>query len=248
MKNTNWIKLMSSSEFAERVKTCNTVIVPTGATEVYGPHLPLGTDTLVAAKISELVSERVNAMISPVLEVGESRSLGMFPGTLWLTPEVWTGAARDITLSLMKWGFKNFMYINGHAGNVPLVGHFVRDLQDQHGIKCAQIDWWRFVQDKAIGICDNTGWMAHGHASECGTSVMLHLYPELVDFSKAERVEAQRIGFVRDSDFVTYVPFNQTTPNGILGDATVGTAEKGKLIVQKSVDRIVEYMKTEFGC
>ena len=46
MKNTNWIKLMSSSEFAERKKTCDTVIIPVGATEVYGPHMPMGSDML----------------------------------------------------------------------------------------------------------------------------------------------------------------------------------------------------------
>ena len=248
MTGTKWIKLMSSSEFAEQKKSCDTVIIPTGATEIYGPHLPLGSDILVAAKVSEMLAERVNAMIGPSVEVGESYSLSMFPGTMCLTPATWTAVIRDIMDSLVKWGFQNFMFINGHAGNVPLIGHVAREFQNKHGVKCAQVDWWRFVQTKCQDICQYSGWMAHGHASECGTSVMLYLYPELVDFSKAERVEAQRESFTRDSDLVTYVPFNQTTYNGILGDATVATAEKGKAIVEKSLARIVEYMKTEFHC
>lgn len=70
MKETNWIKLMSTSEFAERKKGCDTVIIPVGATEGYGPHLPMGSDILVAQKISELVAEKVNALIGPSVEVG----------------------------------------------------------------------------------------------------------------------------------------------------------------------------------
>ena len=65
MENTNWIKLMSSSEFAERKKTCDTVIIPVGATEVYGPHMPMGSDIIVAQDVAELVAAKTNAMIGP---------------------------------------------------------------------------------------------------------------------------------------------------------------------------------------
>ena len=248
MEGTNWIKLMSTSEFAERKKTCDTVIIPVGATEGYGPHLPMGSDILVAQKIAELVAERVNAMIGPSLEVGESYSLSRFPGTMCMSAQTWTMAFHDIIESLVKWGFKYFMVINGHAGNVPLIGHVARAMQDQYNIKCAQIDWWRFTQAKGVGILDNTGWMAHGHASECGTSVMLHLFPEYVEKSKIDKAGPARKEYLRDNDIVTYVPFIQTAPGALLGDATVGTAEKGKQIVDKCVDRIVEYMKDEFVC
>ena len=248
MEGTNWIKLMSTSEFAERKKTCDTVIIPVGATEGYGPHLPMGSDILVAQKISELIAERVNAMIGPSLEVGESYSLKRFPGTMCLSPQTWTMAFHDIMESLVGWGFRNFMIINGHAGNVPLIGHVARSMQDQYGIKCAQIDWWRFTQAKSTDILENSGWMAHGHASECGTSVMLYLYPEYVDMNKTGKAGPAREGYLRDSDIVTYVPFIETAPSSLLGDSSVGTSEKGAKIVSKCLDRIVEYMKNEFAC
>ncbi len=246
MQNTNWIKEMSTSEFAERKKTCDTVIIPVGATEGYGPHLPLASDTFVACKIAELVAEQTGAMIGPTLEIGESYSLSMYPGTMCLTPQTWTAVFNDIMDSLIKWGFRYFMIINGHAGNVPLIGHVVRRKQNECGVKCAQIDWWRFAQKFSNDVCENKGFMAHGHASECGGSVMLYLYPEMVDMSKARRVEPERESYVRDSDLVTYVSFAKTTQCGILGDATVATLEKGEKIVTRAVDRIVEYMKTEF--
>ena len=65
---------------------------------------------------------------------------------------------------------------------------------------------------------------------------------------KAGKADPAREGYLRDNDIVTYVPFVQTAPGALLGDATIGTAEKGKQIVEKCVDRIVEYMKTEFEC
>ena len=248
MKNTNWLKKMSWTEFDERRKTCDTVIVPGGAIEVYGPHMPLGSDSIVSAAICELVAQKVNAVIGPMIEVGESASLYQFPGTVKIMPETYAAITRDIMNSMIKWGFKNFMFINMHAGNVPIIGQIAREYQREYGIHCAQIDWWRFTQPNTTDICKNSGWMAHGHASECGTSVMMYLHPEYVDTTKIELVKAQNPKFGKFPDVVTYYEFRDNTYNGILGDATLASPEKGKAIVEKCVNRIVEFMKFEFGC
>lgn len=249
MQNTNWIKLMSSTEFAERKKTCDTVIIPVGAIEVYGPHMPMGSDIICAQDIAERVAERVNAMIGPSLEVGESYSLTKYPGTLYIRPSTWTAIIEDYMTSLLHLGFKNFMFINGHAGNVPMVGQVCRPLERELGIKCAQVDWWRFTRNQALGVCETTGWMCHGHASECGTSVMLHLHPEYVDMSKAEKVTPKEGDeYEKYGDIIDFTVFNETTENGILGDATIATAEKGKEVVERCVARIAEYMQWKFNC
>ena len=249
MENTKWIKLMSSSEFAQRCKTCDTVIIPVGATEVYGPHMPLGSDIIVAQAVAERVADKVNALIGPSLEVGESYSLSKYPGTLYLRPETWKAVVEDFMTSLMKWGFKNFLFINGHAGNVPIIGQLCRPMERDLGIKVAQVDWWRFTQKHALGVCDTEGWMCHGHASECGTSVMLYLHPDYVNMDKAEKVTPKEgDDYEKYGDFITYTVFNETTECGILGDATIATAEKGRKIVESCVDRIVEYMRDEFHC
>ena len=78
---------------------------------------------------------------------------------------------------------------------------------------------------------------------------MLHLHPEYVDMSKAECVtpkEGEDYG--KYDDFIDYTVFNETTECGILGDATIATAEKGKVVVERCVDRIAEYMHEKFGC
>lgn len=246
MKNTNWIKEMSWTEFVERKAGCDTVIIPAGAIEVYGPQLPLGSDSIVSKAICEMVAEKTNAMIGPFIEVGESAALYGFPGTIKIMPQTYYLMMRDIMDSLVHWGFKNFMFINMHAGNVPIISQLCREYQRSSAITCAQIDWWRFTQPNSVGICENTGWMAHGHASECGTSVMLYLHPEYVDLTKTECIKMPE-EYTKYPDIVTYTEFMDKTPNGILGDATIGTREKGEAIVTKCVDRIVAFMKNEFS-
>lgn len=248
MKNTKWIKEMSWTEFDEIRKGCNTVIIPGGAIEVYGPHMPLGSDSIVSEAICTKVADKVNAVIGPMIEVGESAALYGFPGTIKIMPETYRLIMKDIIDSLIHWGFKNFMFINMHAGNVPIISQLAREYQRTDNIKCAQIDWWRFTQPNSNDICENTGVMAHGHASECGTSVMLYLKPEYVDFSKAEVVKLDTEKFSKYNDIITYYEFDQKTKNGILGDALCASSEKGEKIVEACVNRIVEFMKYEFNC
>ena len=238
-KSTNFLKELSWTEFEERSKTTDFMIIPTGAFEVYGEHLPLGTDTIVAEKIAELIAERVNAIIGPTLEVGDSKALEMFPGTITIKPESFKDYLWDTVKSLEKWGFKKFLFMNTHAGNVPIITQISRDLQDNSDIVCAQIDYWRFIQNHCDGIIES-GKLAHGHASEAGTSVMLHLHPELCDLdyvvNEPPRIENNY------PDIIQYIDFSHKTKTGTLGDATIATKEKGEKLVNRTVDRIVSFL------
>lgn len=241
------IKYMSWTDFDKTRKETDTVIIPSGAIEVYGPHMPLGSDTIVAEEISKKVAERTNALIGPTVGVGESLNLGMFPGTMVIKPENFKNYMEDIFVSLINWGFKNFMFINMHAGNVPIIAQLCREYQRSNpGIKCAQVDWWRFTAVNGDDIFENKGYMAHGHASECGTSVMLYLRPELVHLDRLERVVPKTNHYKEFTDIIKYTAFEQFTESGVIGDATIASKVKGEKIVERCVDRIVEYMKKEF--
>lgn len=242
MKQTNFLKEMSWTSFDERRKTTDLVIIPTGAIEVYGPHLPLGTDTLVAEKISELVSYNVNAIIGPTLEVGDSAELDEFPGTITIKPESFKDYLWDTIKSLERWGFKNFLFINTHVGNIPIIDQLIFKLQRNKEIQCAQVDYWRFIQSNCDDIVETE--FAHGHASEAGTSVMLHLFPELVDLNSMVKEDPG----VTESfpDIHTYLPYSAYTNTGTIGDPTFGTPEKGELIVKNSIKRIIEFLNVEW--
>lgn len=237
--HSNYLRDMSWKEFVQRKENTNLAIIPTGAFEVYGPHLPLGSDTLVATRISELVAERVNSVIGPTLEVGDSAVLDTFPGTITIQPEHFKTYLVDVVNSLKKWGFKDFLFINPHLGNVPVINQIAYEMQRKEGINCAQIDFWRFIQPLDKGIIESE--LAHGHASEAGTSVLMYLYPELVEVDKWIHEQPK----FKDEfpEVIQYHPYNAHTDSGTIGNATLGTKEKGEELVKRSVDRIVEFLQ-----
>lgn len=239
VKDTNYIKKMSSKTFCERKKETNLIIIPTGAFEVYGPHLPLGSDTLVAVKMAELIANKVNGLIGPTIEAGDSSMLNEFPGTITIKPESFKNYLMDIVNSMKEWGFRDFLFINSHAGNVPMINQICYEIRNAEGIRCAQIDFWRFIKSQDKGIFE-TGDAAHSHASEAGTSVILYMYPELVDIE--EIIDEPRIDKDEFPEILKYTKLSSYTKSGTVGFATKGTREKGETIVNKSVERIVEFL------
>lgn len=236
LKNLSWKK------FKDLDKN-KPVIIPTGAIEVYGPHLPMGGDAIVADMVADIVGDRLDLLVTPTIEMGDSLSLRtmQFPGTMVIKPEHFKGYIEDVCLSLIKWGYKKIFFLNTHVSNVFMITQLGWELEDKYHIQCASVDWWRFIQPHCEGVCENTGMMAHGHASEAGTSVLKYLVPQYVDDD--EMVCTLELFEDKFPEFKQYIPFDKYTETGTLGDATKGTAEKGKIIVERSVERILEFIQ-----
>jgi len=238
------MKELPGSKCAEMIQNKKAVIIPLGAFEIYGPHLPIGTDIIVAEEIAKRVGEKLDILVGPSISVGESAALYDFAATLTISPSAFYVYLEDICRSFMKWGVKKIFFMNTHLGNVPIIGQLAWKLKDE-GIKCVQMDWWRFIQPICRnGVTKHDGVMCHGHASESGTSCMLYLKPELVDMSKAAVVEPQ----YKDEypDIIKYIELRAYTPNGTIGDAKAATAEKGRIIVETGIARIVAFLKEYF--
>ncbi|MEG0793953.1 MAG: creatininase family protein [Lachnospiraceae bacterium] len=236
LRNLSWKQL-------EKVDRNKPVIIPTGAIEVYGPHLPMGGDAIVADMVADIIAERLDLLVTPTIEMGDSLSLVSpeFPGTMVIKPENFKGYLEDVCTSLIRWGFKKIFFFNTHISNNFMITQLGWELEDKYGVRASSVDWWRFIQPHCEGVCEYTGMMAHGHASEAGTSVLKYLTPEYVDDSEA----VCTLELFEDSypEFKQFIKFGQYTNTGTLGDATKGTAEKGKIIVDRSVDRIVEFIE-----
>ena len=196
---TNYIREMSGKQYLKRLAENPTVIIPTGACEIYGPQLPMGSDLIAAKRIAELVAEKTGALIAPTIEAGESSALASFPCTFAMPRKILEDWLDFLVGKLIKDGAKNFVFITGHAGNVDTVNYIGKKYLNEHDIRLVQIDWWRFTNANGSDIFQYSGQMAHGHASECGTSVMLYLYPELVDMDELSRVEPIPAGDFRIS-------------------------------------------------
>jgi creatinine amidohydrolase len=233
-------------DFDELRQQTDLLIIPTGAVEVYGQHLPVGTDTIVVTHIARQVGERLNAPVLPTVPVGFSRSLGDFPGTLNISPATLTAYLLDTAASVIAWGStRRILFINSHRGNIAPLGEVALELQARHGLRCAQVFWWDYVAALVTDIVE-TGAHANGHASEIGTSIMLHLEPELV---VRERIADQtpRGALSAYPDIIQYQGMQARSTTGVVGNPAVASAEKGAEMVKRGVERIVEFVQQEFS-
>jgi len=107
---------MSWPEIEAGLLRTKTVILPVGATEEHGPHLPVFTDTIQAVRVAEAVAERRDIFVAPPLHYGVCRSTRWFPGTITVSHDALRNFAKDLLLSFHDSGFQDIMVLTGHAG------------------------------------------------------------------------------------------------------------------------------------
>ncbi len=233
---------MTWQQAREAFSRTDLAIVPTGAVEVYGPHLPLGADGIVAGELARRLAERVPAIVMPLVPVGDSRSLLSFPGTLSVNPASLHAYLRDLCRSLAHWGVRRILFVNGHAGNVAPVADIGLEMAPQ-GVRVAQVDFWRSIAPMAPEVLES-GSLANRHAGEIGTSVLLAVRPDLVDMASAARVIPRPTLVSAHPEVIIHdVPFTDVTDLGMTGDATLGRADKGELMIGRLVDKVVAFIE-----
>lgn len=211
------------------------IIIPSGAVEVYGPHLPLGSDSVVAVAIARRVARELGAVCTPLIPVGYSRDLMSHPGTLSVDPEAFRAYFAGVCRSLVHWGFRQFLFLNTHAGNVGLIDQVALDLVQCDDARCMQVDWWRYSNRVAADLMSGGPW-AVGHAGELGTSVLLEVASELVDLPAA--VDEEPDGDPWPSGLERYASYGDYSESGVMGRPSLASAEKGKAIVDRCVAQI----------
>jgi creatinine amidohydrolase len=160
------------------------VIIPTGATEQHGPHLPVGTDHFAVERISrqaaERAGDRITTIVTPTLSFGSSEHHLQFGGTLSLTSETYHLVLRDLIDSLVKDGFRTIFIVNGHGGNTELVQIAGRDASLRHDVSVAAAPYWQIAWEAMFAAGIHKGGRMPGHAGRFETSLILADRPELV--------------------------------------------------------------------
>jgi len=237
--NAAWV------DVEDRLRRTRCALIPVGAVEVYGPHLPQGTDGIAAAAICEEVGRRTGCLVAPLVPVGWSESLAGFPGTLSVPPEALKAYCAAIVGSLFRWGARSVLLLNAHLGNVPCLQDLCleqdRPAEDR---RLVQIDLWRYIQPFTADLLRSASWK-FGHAGECMTAVMLHLRPDLVRMDRAGRFLPERAG--APPGVLVPQRYRDQAPEGFIGDATLATAEVGRQIVDRCVEHLVGFLGREFG-
>jgi creatinine amidohydrolase len=210
-------------------------IIPLGSVEAYG-HLPQGTDGIAAEAMAATVARRMKGLRTPLLPVGYTPTLAVFPGTLSVDRAALEQGLRGVVQSLVKAGIKRIFILNGHAGNNDAVNTVLRELPE-YGAKGATIQVWFFARSYDSGLFE--GYNPHGHASEAGTSVMLYLRPELVDASERPAHKPAPNPY---PDFTVPADARIAMPGGMHGETAGANAEKGRELFDRMVNRICQFI------
>ena len=233
---------MNTVDFQQNFTDPKTIVLPVGACEVWGPHLPLGADTLIAEGIANLLAERMEWIVGPTLPVGDSKMV-WGPGTITVRPESLKMYLQDICDSLIRHGAKRFCFLSPHVANMSIISQLAWEMKFDHDVDCCIFDWWRIIQPlcREKKILKHDGVMAHGHASEAGTSCFMYLFPELVKEDRLKEV----VPSIRNDfpEYQQFIPFACYGEEYMLGDATCASAEKGKQIVEGALDQMVAFCK-----
>lgn len=227
-------------------------ILPLGATEQHGPHLPLGTDTVqvnaVLAALWPLLPPSAHVLALPTLAITKSDEHRNFPGTLAISAHTMLAMLDDICASLARSGITRLLMLNGHGGNTALLEIAARSARGDHGLIAAHAAWFAFA--------DYTGFdeaaLAHDlHAGDIETSAMLHIAPDLVDRTQAQDFTPK----MRDWEAAGHLTgltgqparpgwlAEDLGPSGAIGNASAATAEKGAQLIGSAAKGLAAYLQ-----
>lgn len=228
---------LQNTEKPRGVTGVKSAILPVGSTEQHGPHLPLGTDSLIAQKISRALAEELKADTVPGLNYGVSHEHADFPGTVSIPPETLLRTVRETCENLLR-SYQRVIIINAHGGNT----NTLRSLQDERVILIDLFDTLREVltdirETEVGGVC---------HACEVETSLMLHLEPSMVNRKKITEEIVRYVPHL-DPQSESPAPNGWKTINysksGVIGDPTKATPEKGEKIFNTLIETMVKTLK-----
>lgn len=224
-------------------------VVPIGAIEHHGPHLPLRTDTLIAEAVATAAVERVaaqgvDAWLLPTLAYAKSDEHYWAPGTLWMEGTTLLQQLVEIGRAIAQTPVRTVAFVNGHGGNVMLLGWVNRELRRRFGLRSFSMGSGAGVAgDGCDGRPDELGQGIHAGWGE--TSVVMHLAPHLVAKELPPRNVPERIAALTHIGFnAKPVMFGWTSddfgPDGVIGDPTGANPEDGRRIFEAGVDFVAE--------
>lgn len=232
-------------------------ILPCGAVEQHGPHLPLDVDLVcpngVAHGAGKLLPGKI--LVLPIVAYGYTGHVMDFPGTINNDFEHFMHHVLDITRSLAYHGFKKIILLNGHGSNMPNLDLVARRTNLETDAECILTGWWQLLtvdkkflpnwrESKFPGGC--------AHACELETSMYLYLDEENV---RKDKIENGDISFNQEGSPFNFVDLFQQGPgtvvswtssysdSGVLGEPELASVEKGKVACDEAVRQLVELVK-----
>jgi creatinine amidohydrolase len=226
-------------------------VLPLGATEQHGPHLPLETDVMIGeaylARVHELIPDTSPATFLPIQRIGISTEHIDFAGTLTLPVEAALKEWRALGESVARAGVKKLVMVTSHGGNAAAMTLVAQDLRAHHGLLAVTTSWSRFGVPQGLFPEEELRHGIHGGAVE--TSIMLAKYGEHVRADAIADFHSSSIAMEREYRWLSTqrpAPFawqaQDLNETGAVGNATLATAEKGEQLLDHGARRFIELL------
>ncbi|TMU98451.1 creatininase family protein [Streptomyces sp. DASNCL29] len=246
------IERLTSPDIASAIASgMRTAVLPLGATEQHGAHLPMSVDSDHADRLGVLVAERLgDALVLPTVRIGcSSHHLG-FAGTLSLRAETLEAICSDCCASLAGHGFRRVLIFSAHIGNYPVLGDIEPKLAARlpSGLdviafadSAAVLRAWRDAAQRVAGLADHVG----GHADVAESSIMLAVRPDAV---RNDRAAAGFTGSMDDALLARVFTdgVKAVAPSGVLGDPRGMSSELGFACLTAVADLLAEHARARY--
>lgn len=233
----DFVKAVEKSE-----KTC---IIPIGVFEKHGPQLPLGTDLYMSREYSLRAAEQEYTVVFPWYYFSQINEARHQPGTISYSPELIWKVLQETLNELNRNGFEKIIIVNGHGGNNAFLNYFgMAQLSEprNYALYWFRPEESREVARKAAELTQEDEFDAHAGNSE--TSAMLATKPEVVHKERSNEqsgVDQERMKHLEH--VYTGIWWYASFPNHYGGDGSKATAEAGELLINETVDQLVELIK-----
>ncbi|HXY46819.1 MAG TPA: creatininase family protein [Thermoplasmata archaeon] len=226
---------LDSRTYERRLSSHPLVIVPVGALEAHGPHLPLGADQIQAEQTALALAERVDALVAPTIPYGSAPGARRFPGTVSLTMAQLEAHVAGVLQELARGGVRRLLVLSGHGerGHMAALREASDDtMRSYPGVRVVVLCDYDFVYELRGKESPPTD----GHAGLLETSRVLALAPETVG---SERPVVE----YRHSPFVPGSPTPSDWPESVIGDTRPASAELGGRVQAYVLDRLTETVR-----